>query len=68
MEAKDHASMSDGVDGLESESEVLGCKESESSGYSRNSSELIDLPIELPLRYDSLWVVGQVCSSFGGGA
>ena len=50
MEAKDHATMSDGVDFLESESEVLGGVESKSSGYSRNSSELIDLPIELPLR------------------
>ena len=50
MEAKDHATMSDGVDGLESESEVLGGVESKSSGYSRNSSELIDLPIKLPLR------------------
>ena len=50
MEAKDDATMSDGVDGLESESEVLGGVESKSSGYSRNSFELIDLLFELPYR------------------
>jgi hypothetical protein len=50
MEAKDDATMSEGVDGLESESEVLGGVESKSSGYSRNSFELIDLLFELPYR------------------
>ena len=49
-EAKDEASMFEGVDGLESESEVLGGVESESSGDSRNSFELIDLLFELPYR------------------
>ena len=50
MEAKDDATMFEGVDGLESESEVLGGVESKSSGYSRNSFELIDLLFELPYR------------------
>ena len=49
-EAKDEASMFEGVDGLESESEVLGGVESKSSGYSRNSFELINLLFELPYR------------------
>ena len=67
-EAKDEASMFEGVDGLESESEVLGCEESEFSRHSFHSFLLNNFLIHLVLRQDCIGKVSQVSFSLSGGA